>query len=343
MNKFTKEELIAKNQYLENKLLFFESLQQKIDYNDSFLSLLLDTIPSPVFYKNVDGIYLHCNNAFSKTILGIDKEKIIGKSLYDLPEYIPIELANTYSNKDEELFTNPGTQFYEAKVKCADGKIKFFNFYKATFLSDNNDVLGLVGIMLDVTAYKNIEKELQEKNKKLEELSIIDDLTNLYNRRYFENIYNQKLSDLNRTNKTFAFALIDIDFFKDYNDGFGHLEGDNTLKKIALILKNTFNRINDYTFRIGGEEFGVLFDVDNIDSSIKMIQKLMLNIKESKIRTYNTSVSDYITVSIGLGYISSYKENDKRKREQIYEEVDHQMYKSKREGRDRYKIVEIRL
>ena len=70
---------------------------------------------------------------FLKTILGIPKEKIIGKSLYDLPEVIPKKNADLYHEKDNKLFAKPGTQNYAGQVKCADGEIRYFNFYKSTF------------------------------------------------------------------------------------------------------------------------------------------------------------------------------------------------------------------
>ena len=83
----------------------------------------------------------------------------------------------------------------------------------------------------------------------------------MYNRRHFQNILEKKLNALSRHQQKFSFTIIDIDFFKDYNDSFGHHEGDIALQKVAKTLRESFNRTNDYVFRIGGEEFAILFEV----------------------------------------------------------------------------------
>jgi len=93
----------------------------------SLLETLIDTIPNPVFYKDKQGVYQGCNEAFANQIIGVTKEKIIGCSLFDLTDAIPSDLAEIYHQKDLELIENPGTQFYEATVQCADGfKRNFF-------------------------------------------------------------------------------------------------------------------------------------------------------------------------------------------------------------------------
>ena len=101
-----------------------------------FLQTLIDSLVSPIFYKDKNGVYQHCNDAFSKTILGIPKEEIIGKTLYDLSHVIPRMYADIYSQKDSELFVEPKEQFYEGKVKCSDGITRDYHFYKSSFVID---------------------------------------------------------------------------------------------------------------------------------------------------------------------------------------------------------------
>lgn len=322
------------NQKLELNSDTINLLKNTIETNNSFLRLLLDTIPSPVFYKDKLGVYQHCNDAFSKTILGIPKEKIIGKSLYDLPDVIPKELADIYYQKDLELFKSVNTQFYEAKVKCSDGVERYYNFYKASLVSSENEIIGLVGVMLDVSDYKNIQLELEQKNQKLKALSTTDDLTNLYNRRYFEKIFEKNIETLNRTNKGFAFALIDIDYFKNYNDGFGHAEGDKALIKVSNTLKKSLNRVNDLVFRVGGEEFAIIIDFVDSFKVIELFNKILKNIEEQKIETFNKNVSNYLTVSIGLGIIKN-KNKEPHFKRYLYNEIDNLLYKSKKDGRNR--------
>ena len=126
--KLTYEELEQKVKDLETNSILFHRIQRENFKNNQFLKILLDTVPSPIFYKDTNCIYQNCNDAFSKMILGIPKEKIIKKSLFDLPEVIPPELAKIYSEQDKKLFENPGKQEYKAKVKCSDGKTRTFMF-----------------------------------------------------------------------------------------------------------------------------------------------------------------------------------------------------------------------
>ncbi|WP_300672365.1 sensor domain-containing diguanylate cyclase [Desulfoluna sp.] len=127
---------------------------------------VLNTVPSPVFYKDRHGTYLGCNQAFATMILGIAPDDIIGKSLTDMPDKIPPELAKKYHAKDQELIDSPGTQFYEARVRCADGETREFFFSKATMVTPKGEVAGIAGVMLDITQRKKAEQDLKESRER---------------------------------------------------------------------------------------------------------------------------------------------------------------------------------
>jgi diguanylate cyclase (GGDEF)-like protein/PAS domain S-box-containing protein len=337
-NKPSYEELEQKIKVLEKSSSLVNSLKNEIKINNTFLIKLFDTIPSPMFYKDKDGVYQHCNEAFSKIILGIEKEEIIGKTLYDLPNIIPKEYADIYSEKDRELFITAKEQFYEGKVKCSDGISRDYHFYKSSFVAEG-EILGLVGVMLDVSDYKNTLKELDEKNRLLSSLSITDHLTGLYNRRYFQQIFEQKLNLLNRHEQHFYFALIDIDFFKDYNDCFGHHEGDVALQEVSKVLKETLGRVNDYVFRMGGEEFAILFNVDLDKDALLIMETLRKKIENLKILSCNTTVCNYMTISIGLGNVKKIKTDTHEN--VVYSEIDKLLYESKNSGRNKITVKDI--
>jgi len=134
--------------------------QQAAEHRDQqfrFLQQLLDTIPNPVFYKDANGIYTGCNHAFEEYV-GLRLDQIIGRSVYEIA---PKDLADTYSASDKMLFDNPGSQRYEARVRYADGSLHNVVFYKATFSDMRGTVLGLVGIILDITERKLREDEIR--------------------------------------------------------------------------------------------------------------------------------------------------------------------------------------
>ncbi|PKL82293.1 MAG: hypothetical protein CVV24_10885 [Ignavibacteriae bacterium HGW-Ignavibacteriae-3] len=139
--------------------------EEKVRTNLHFMNVLIDTIPNPVFYKDVNGIYLGCNKTFAEKIIGRPVEKIIGKNLNELSDSVLSEYSPLYSRKESELFQNPGIQVYESKVKCADGSERDFIFNKATFTDSCNKVVGLVGIMTDITDYNKTERSLRESEE----------------------------------------------------------------------------------------------------------------------------------------------------------------------------------
>lgn len=133
-----------------------------------FQSLLIDTIPSPMFYKDMNGAYQMCNPAFAEQVLGLPRERIIGSTVYDLPEAIPPHLADNYHEHDMALIRNAGTQVYEAQVKFKDGELHDVMFHKSTVHDDDGEIIGMVGIMLDITERKRAETLAEQEQHQRE-------------------------------------------------------------------------------------------------------------------------------------------------------------------------------
>lgn len=146
-------------EHRENALIRSGKKFKKIPEN--FLERLIDTIPNPVFYKDTEGKYLGCNRAF-EDYTGISKDNLTGKSDYDIA---PKHLADAYFAKDKALLENLGKQIYESKVKYADGTMRDVIFYRAAFEKSDNAIGGIVGVMLDITDRKRLEKQLQQSQK----------------------------------------------------------------------------------------------------------------------------------------------------------------------------------
>jgi PAS domain S-box-containing protein len=129
--------------------------------NLSFMNTLIDTIPNPVFYKDQQGYFLGCNVAYAET-LGLTKERILGRRLIDLQTTLQSDMAEHYHRQDLLLIQNTGIQTHEEKIRCADGVHRIFELNKATFSDAEDQVAGLVGIMLDITERKQALKALKE-------------------------------------------------------------------------------------------------------------------------------------------------------------------------------------
>lgn len=140
---------------------------------------------------------------------------------------------------------------------------------------------------------------LQHLNLKLEQASYTDSLTALYNRRYFNIVYEREFKRSLRSGKSFVFMMLDIDFFKQYNDTYGHLQGDSALQAVAKVLKMTLQRPGDYPFRLGGEEFGIILSDTDCKNAKMMGERVRENIENLKIEHNGSKVSPILTVSIG--------------------------------------------
>ncbi|WP_051273220.1 EAL domain-containing protein [Desulfotruncus alcoholivorax] len=124
-----------------------------------FLQKLINTVSIPIFYKDIKGLYRGCNVAF-ESYNGLTREEIVGKSVYDI---YPKHLADIYHEKDAELFRNPGVQVYESTVMYADGTMHDVIFNKATFSDSDGSMAGLVGVIVDITERKKMEKFIQHR------------------------------------------------------------------------------------------------------------------------------------------------------------------------------------
>jgi len=174
-------------------------------------------------------------------------------------------------------------------------------------------------------------KQLKFANKKLETASITDALTQLYNRRYFNLVYNRELTRCIREGKSLAFMMLDIDYFKGFNDTYGHLEGDTALKAVAEAMNTTLKRPGDYIFRLGGEEFGVLIVNIDEEKAHHMADKIRQNVHALAIEHKSSDVSEFLTISIGVLVLTPDRDV---KPESILKQADTNLYQAKEQGRN---------
>ncbi len=137
--------------------------QDMLSENSMFLRSLIDAIPSPVFYKDVNCRYMGCNLAFEMS-LGVSRDEVIGKSVHELS---PKHLADEYHKRDLELLSNPGVQTYESRVRYSDDMEHSVIFSKATFKDLHGKIAGIIGVMQDVTEIRDAERAVRESRERL--------------------------------------------------------------------------------------------------------------------------------------------------------------------------------
>ena len=200
------------------------------------------------------------------------------------------------------------------------GEIKRINlsglvkWAKMTVLPDlDNDfhILGYTCILQDLTSKK---------------LSLTDNLTTLGNRRQYEETLEREVNLAKRNDTYLTLAIVDIDFFKNYNDRYGHPQGDTALARVAKAIISCMRRPNDYTFRIGGEEFAVLFSSTNKEDSRVFLDGIRQRVEDMNITHASSKVSDHLTISIGGATMGEAALSDG---EHLYIEADKALYMAK--------------
>jgi diguanylate cyclase (GGDEF)-like protein len=196
----------------------------------------------------------------------------------------------------------------------------------------------VIAFIIFIPLLRNIEKNqtrLELLANKLKSISIKDPMTKLYNRRYFDHTIKRLFIQAARYEKKIAFMMLDIDFFKQYNDTYGHQAGDETIKSVAKVLELSVKRSNDYAFRLGGEEFAVLlYDIDEQNSSM-IAQNIKEQIEALQIAHEKNKASDFVTISIGLMVQNIQKEHlDDQTIENLIKNADEKLYKAKQNGRN---------
>ena len=176
-----------------------------------------------------------------------------------------------------------------------------------------------------------ISKSKAIHNKLIKE-SQIDSLTGLLNRRPLEEIFKKERNRARRDNKVVVILLIDIDYFKKYNDRYGHIKGDEALKSVSKALSQCFNRSNEHVFRYGGEEFIVISSEHDLNAHIiRWIDNLKKTLADMNIE-HQDSIHKYLTLSIGA-YILDPK-NSKVKTKELIQKADEALYEAKENGRN---------
>ena len=270
------------------------------------------------YSMDLEGNITALSSAFAE-LIGYDKKELIGK---DQSILMDKETPKTFYEDLWKTVSEDKMFIAEVKSRKKDTSLLWLQLKIFPLYDDNNVKNGYMVIEQDIT------------NKKIiEELSITDSLTKLYNRRYFTSIFPKELARAKRENITIAFVMLDVDNFKLYNDTYGHPAGDVALSKIAAVLKEFANRGSDTAFRMGGEEFSLILQFEHREQLQQHLQRLIESVENLHIPHANNTASEYLTISAGAVCIP--KENTLN-HEELYKVADELLYKAKSNGRNQY-------
>ena len=155
-------------------------------------------------------------------------------------------------------------------------------------------------IMDDITEREIAQKKLFEANNQLEVLARIDGLTNVFNRRHFDELLHREWARLRREKGELSLILCDVDYFKSYNDTYGHLEGDQCLRDVAQVIASALQRPSDMVARYGGDEFVILLPNTTLEGALYLAQEIRDRVCRLQVRHEKSPVAGHVTLTLGV-------------------------------------------
>ncbi|MDR2168243.1 MAG: diguanylate cyclase [Clostridiales bacterium] len=290
-------------------------------------NLMIDTAPlcSQLWDSNLNTI--DCNEAAVRLYGFRDKNEYLERFLRDCsPEYQPD--GRRSDEKAQKLVSQTfaeGRTTFDWMHQMPDGTPMPAEVTLVRVVHKGDYFV--VGYTRDLRDIARLEAEAEK--------IYYDGLTGIYNRRYFDEKLPQVIKTLAATNGVLSLMMVDIDFFKDYNDNYGHSAGDICLKIVAKTLSESVTRTNDFVARFGGEEFAVVLPNTNEDGARYVAGKMLADIRRHNIPHEKSSAADCVTFSVG---IATGRVKEGLRGEDYVEMADEMLYKSKQGGRNKFTL-----
>ncbi len=332
-------DILDRKQY-EDALLQSETKYRNLAQQ---LESIFDHLPALIFYKDTENRFIRVNKYIAQAYRK-SKQELEGVSLYDL---YPEDEARRYFLDDLDVINSGEEKLnIEEPWKTEDG-LKWVSTSKIPFIDDTGKIQGVIGISMDITERKRADNLIQELIHRLElerdqarKSALIDGLTGIANRKGFDYTLEREYLRLQRSGASLSLIMIDIDHFKKYNDRYGHVEGDECLRKVALALQDSLIRTPDYLARFGGEEFVVILPDTLSNGAMVVAERLRKVVEALAIPNEDSDTSPYVTISLGVGCTRPRRDESP---EHIIQLADAALYNAKDAGRNKVGLAGVDL
>ncbi|WP_413165787.1 PAS domain S-box protein [Capilliphycus salinus ALCB114379] len=277
-----------------------------------------------------DGTLLEANQT-ALDFGGINLEDIVNKPFWEAPWW---KISPQTQQQLKEAITKAAQgEFihYEVDV-LGKNTIATIDFSIRPIRNNQGEIILLIPEGRDITERKQMEEALRKANLELERLATLDSLTQVANRRYFQNYLEQEWKRLTREQQPLSLILCDVDYFKRYNDHYGHPAGDDCLIKVARAMQLAVKRPADLIARYGGEEFVIILPNTNLAGAIKVAEEIQEKIHQLGIPHAQSQVSQLVTLSLG---VTSLIPGVEKTTAELIEVADTALYRAKKLGRNR--------
>lgn len=312
-----------------------ETLKQRVaelEFNEMQLDLVIKTTGVGIWDWYVQTGEALFNERWAN-IIGYTLEEISPVSIKTWMKYVhPDDLGESDQLLKEHWAGKTEYYIFESRMKHKNGHwVWVYDTGQVTEWESEDVPKRMVGTHLDITEQKNTQLLLEKANKELENLVRIDPLSKIANRRAYDERLASELATSRRESKPLSLLMIDIDYFKKYNDIYGHEKGDIVIQRVAKQLKTTLRRTTDFVARYGGEEFVILLPFTKSDDAGLVCEEILDAIISLNIENESSEFNNTLTVSIGVS--STEIEYDF-----LLKRADEALYSAKESGRNQYKI-----
>ncbi|MBN2332699.1 MAG: diguanylate cyclase [Deltaproteobacteria bacterium] len=327
------DELVETNQQLEAAIEHANMMAIEAEITNIELTQIFNTSADSMWVVGTDFKILRVNNKLQQ-LIGLQEQEIVGRHCDSLLSHsicrgdeCPLQRIKKGAKAieyDLEAFAKP-----EA-VPC---------IMTATPLKGlDQELIGIVVGFKDITDRKKAEKDLQQANEKLQQLVTIDGLTKIANRRRFDEYLLHEWQRLKRDRLPLSLIMVDIDFFKLYNDTYGHQAGDECLQTVAKVIEQQAKRPADLAARYGGEEFAIILPNTDAKGACQLAEQILQAVENLQLTHYGSPVNSHVTISLGISTAVPHADYTPT---QLVACADHGLYKAKEGGRNRIAFQEF--
>jgi diguanylate cyclase (GGDEF)-like protein/PAS domain S-box-containing protein len=326
------DELGLLSRSMDELLARVELDEKLIIEKEMHLETLFQTVADPIITIDRMGIISHANQA-TEILFGYSVKELVGCNVNVLMPASDAskhdDYLNDYKGTADSFIIGVGRDLMGKKKDGEEFPIEL----SVTEMSSRGEKM-FTGIIRDITARKELETNLLNANERLKVSANTDSLTGLSNRRKFDLTMVDELNRATRTGLPLSLLLCDVDYFKFYNDTFGHLAGDECLQRIGALMREQFGRSGDLPCRYGGEEFAIILPGHGISEAKKIAETLRDKVVDLKMSAPDASGRDFVTLSIGF---ATYKPSSKvpLSADALIKFSDEGLYKAKEAGRNR--------
>ncbi|MGO4547654.1 PAS domain S-box protein [Paenibacillus sp. 2TAB23] len=304
-------------------------IADKLLESEKSFRLLAENSSDMISKHDHEGMFTYVSPA-CYSLLGYRDDELIGRSPFDFYHSDDVQRIKDHQ---ELVFQQIGDYAITYRIKRKDGDYRWFETTTSVVFHEGSRLQTLVAVSRDITPRKEIELKLLEQYQLLHTLSHVDELTNIANRRSFDESWNNEWEEAQRHHMPITLMLGDIDNFKAYNDNFGHQKGDDCLRQIAAAMRSALKRPLDIVARYGGEEFGIILPQTSELRAATIAEALLKAIRKLGIPHAEASGCETVTISLGS---ATWNPDSSATQDELFTLADKALYQAKREGKDRY-------